>query len=201
MSNTLRYYLAHCSACISTFTTVRLNDSEAFAGSGDDKVSSESLFSRVFAFCRLATRSRHSFSSSGPSGCCPGVAFKSFGYMLQYVLGQLFLILPGKSGIRGILIALPFQRNGALSARGYSRRQVWRFTVFIVVCVPKRAFPCRGSKGEFQTLTREKGTHIITQQSQFVNTSPAHTRPPPSFRLPHPVVMSVLLIIFARKYA
>ena len=117
------------------------------------------------------------------------------------VVGIVVIVVLAIFGDNSFCIAFLFLRNGALSARGCARRQVWRSSVFVVVCGLKRAFPWGGSKGKFQTLRREKGAHNTTQQPQFVASSPAHTQSPPSFPIPHPNVISVLLIIFARRCA
>ena len=83
LSSALRYYLAHCSAFISTFTAVQLNDSEASVGSDDDEVSPQSMLLAALSWHPGSTRALDARATTRASLAPPARNIASFGYILQ----------------------------------------------------------------------------------------------------------------------
>jgi hypothetical protein len=133
------FFLVHCSSCFYTATVDRLMQSEVLVSSDGNKVSSESVFSRVFKKARVRTHRRSSFSITRASGAPPSRSNTRVWVGLLLWPRQLYHNLRASWSIERILSALLYPQS-AVSACGDSRRRircssVFHFSVIFKACV------------------------------------------------------------------
>lgn len=123
------FFLVYCSSCFYYVTAKRSINLEALVSSADNKVSSESVFSRVFKKACVRTHWRSSFSITRASGAPPARSNKRVRVGLLLWPRQLYHNLRASLSIERILSALLYPQS-AVCACGDSRRRIRCPSVF-----------------------------------------------------------------------
>ena len=129
-------FLVYCSSYFSNVSAKRSINLEALVSPDDNKVSSESVFPRVFKISRVRTHRRTSFSITRASLAPPSRSDKRVGVGLLLLPRRLYHNLRPFMNVKRIFIALLLSTISAVSACGHSRRRarfpsVFHFSVIL----------------------------------------------------------------------